>query len=912
MQSRSTLIATAVAAALASALAPTRATAQDTKAPASEEDVAELSDIEVTNDPLRVLPNEVSASSFGFSKSLLETPRAVSFVSEEQIELFGLSAVEDLVRLVPGTFTTTRYGIQGGIDVRNVPADTYLRGMKRLSLQGNGRTTLAAMDTIEVVKGPPSPIFGMGKIGGYTNMVPKSGRAKTGGYLPQPQGFAQAITGKYNRSETSFGVGGPMSVLGKTGGYYVYGLLEDSDSFTNAVPIEQDIFQVAASLDNFVGPFRFEAGFNTQKSRTAGALTSRVTQELVDTGRYLSGSPLVNLDANGNGSIGYLEMHAGSPVRGRISGNNTPLTQTFAWPRDSAGNPLPLDQFPVVQGIPQTLYNLLVDTCGGVTGTNANCPDPTGLLRAQGVGGPVPVSGQVPIGLALDPRTISYTTLDPHRATAFEREVRAQWNTAYIDLIYDVNPDFTMKNQLFYDNMNQHKFSNQGYSGGPIDTSVFEEKFTVTKRLANLPQWLQVNALASANFRLTRVETLRSSGGGDFSTNRIDAMSPYYVESLGGMTANTRFTSTFENSALNADGFPVGNHDRSRFWESGLGVMFDIDLFSKTNLIVGGRYDYSEAKAKTYAGGFLFNTGTSANPGTILATERTTRGQDTGVSYSISLSHKLPFNIQPYVTYAESSLSLDDSNNALSAGVIRAGHIGQANIKEVGIKTSQFDGKLFLTIAGFEQTRTNVASEDDAAILGAYATSTRTEGVEAEIKWVPTRNLFMSLFAQKLKTKYAPNLGGGQRVSARLLGFQDVVDPATGAVIFPAEAFLYGGHATLTLPAGMSQYDTKEGNPEIQVGLNGTYQLQNGLGFTFGGNWFDEVCTGRLCTIVLPDTYIANAGVYLDIKNWNLKFDVLNLFDESYFKPRTGDTLGEALLQAMPDRRWQATVKVSF
>ena len=36
---------------------------------------------------------------------------------------------------------------------------------------------LAAMDTIEVVKGPPSPIYGMGKIGGYTNMVPKAGRA---------------------------------------------------------------------------------------------------------------------------------------------------------------------------------------------------------------------------------------------------------------------------------------------------------------------------------------------------------------------------------------------------------------------------------------------------------------------------------------------------------------------------------------------------------------------------------------------------------------------------------------------------------------------------------------------------------------------------------------------------------------
>ena len=62
----------------------------------------------VTADPNRILPNAPSESSFGFNKSLLETPRAVSIVSEETIDLFGLSAVEDLVKVVPGVFTTTR------------------------------------------------------------------------------------------------------------------------------------------------------------------------------------------------------------------------------------------------------------------------------------------------------------------------------------------------------------------------------------------------------------------------------------------------------------------------------------------------------------------------------------------------------------------------------------------------------------------------------------------------------------------------------------------------------------------------------------------------------------------------------------------------------------------------------------
>src|SRR6185369_11396772 len=67
----------------------------------SEGDVTALSDISVSEDPLRAISNEPSASSFGFSKPLLETPRTVSFVSEEQISLLGIASADDLTRVVP-------------------------------------------------------------------------------------------------------------------------------------------------------------------------------------------------------------------------------------------------------------------------------------------------------------------------------------------------------------------------------------------------------------------------------------------------------------------------------------------------------------------------------------------------------------------------------------------------------------------------------------------------------------------------------------------------------------------------------------------------------------------------------------------------------------------------------------------
>src|SRR5690606_31302339 len=149
------------------------------------------------------------------------------------------STVEDLTRLVPGTYTTTRYGLQGGINVRGVSSDMYYRGMRRLQMQGHVRTVLSAMDGIEVVKGPPSPIYGMGRIGGYQNMVPKSSRAQTGAYMTRPQGFVQTTQGSYNRNEFQAGIGGPFNPMGKQGGYYVYGLYEDSDTYVRQVGAKQ-------------------------------------------------------------------------------------------------------------------------------------------------------------------------------------------------------------------------------------------------------------------------------------------------------------------------------------------------------------------------------------------------------------------------------------------------------------------------------------------------------------------------------------------------------------------------------------------------------------------------------------------------------------------------------------------------
>jgi outer membrane receptor protein involved in Fe transport len=870
----------------------------------TDEEVTKLSDVEVSEDPTRFLPTDSSGSSFGFNKPILETPRSVSFVSREQIELYDLSSVADLGRVVAGVYTPARYGIEGSIDIRGVPADSYLRGMKRVVLQGNARSVLAAMDTIEVVKGPPSPIFGLGKIGGYTNFVPKSGRAGVGGYLPRDQGFFEAIVGTYDRREFSGGVGGPVSMGDKQGGYYVYGLLSDSNTYYVNTPADTKMLQAATSFDNFVGPFRLETGAIYQDGSTAGALSGRATQALVDSETYIKGDPLVNLDLNGNGQIGWREMNTASPVKGTLNANNQPLVQTFAWPKDSSGNYLPLDQFPKVSGIPVTMLNYL----------NAHPEaDPTGKLRAQGAGGPLPMSGQLPVSFVLDPRTVGYTKLNNaqrRRASAHERELNAKFLTYFADLVYDVNPDFTMKNQLFFDSIHQYKISNQ-----PLwlqqNVWVAENKFTLTKRFSSLPSWLKVNNLASLNVR--RTDSRSASGlGGDFASTRVDITADQrWINNFEGRIPTTTFVTTHDNWDINNDGSPGTAAGETTYTEYGLGVLWDVDLFEKTNIVLGGRYDLIDIKNEEAAGTFNTATGTSANPGAFRLAGSSAEEKDNGPSYSISVSYKMPFNIRPYATFARSSVLLEGSNNRVANNVVTGGVIGKAELKEAGIKGSFFNNRLFLSTAAFQQSRLEVTQNEDPSLLTAEVSSTVSRGIDAEIKWLVMKGLNISLFGQKETTKYTPNIGGTELIDGRFMGFTDIKDSA-GNVIFPAEAFLYGGRASVQIPDNLPQYLYKPSNPEYQVGLNVSYDMPSGFGMTLSTNYNSDVCAARLCVVKMPAVTLVNAGVHKTFRNWDVKFDVTNLTDEHAYRPRQYNGSAGELITAMPLSRYNLTTRFNF
>lgn len=296
---------------LAKAFAMTTAVALSSQALAQEKTEVKEKDVEkiqVTGS-LGSLPGQDVESVFGFGKSILETPRSASTISQEQMERFNVSDIDELVAFAPGTFTQSFFGVAGSLDVRGTPGEVYFRGVRRLDNPGNYPTPIGASSSVDIVRGPASPIYGPAKIGGYLNFNPKSAKVGRGQYLDSPTGQFSYTTGSWDKNILTAEVGGPGKFAGKDLGYYVYAEQENSDSFYRNSETDQTVVQAAFDMD-LTDNLSIEFGGMYHKydgNQNAG--WNRVTQDLIDNGTYITGNAKP-LDADGDGSISHFEYFA--------------------------------------------------------------------------------------------------------------------------------------------------------------------------------------------------------------------------------------------------------------------------------------------------------------------------------------------------------------------------------------------------------------------------------------------------------------------------------------------------------------------------------------------------------------------------------------------------------------------------
>ena len=358
-------------------------------------------DVNAKLDPFEVVPSAPTNTVFGLDTPLPEIPRSISVVPAEMMTRYDIKTVNDLVTASPGSFTGSYFGVPGALFIRGEAGDNFYRGFRRVENRGNYETPVADAEELEIVKGPPSPIYGGGKVGGYLNYTPKSARSTTAKWLEHPTGKITFTYGSYDQKIGSVEFGSPFRIGGYRGGFYTFFSAQDSKSFYKGIATRDKLGQIAFDME-LPKKWRMEAGMQG----FAGSLPqnigwNRVTQLLVDKGEYLAGSPAVNL--------------AGS------SYNLNPSNYQ-----------------------PGTLLNFVGSTSNFASSFLSS---PQAAL------------------FALDPSTIHLVHLNNDQIFIDSPDFNdALTYTGYYDLIRDIKEGVTFKNQTFYDALSSQKFSTYGFA----------------------------------------------------------------------------------------------------------------------------------------------------------------------------------------------------------------------------------------------------------------------------------------------------------------------------------------------------------------------------------------------------------------------------------------------------------------
>ena len=726
-------------------------------------------------DPFRVLPTRPTNSLFGFDKPIAEIPRSISVIESDHIARYDVRTVNDLVTVAPGSFTGSYFGVPGSLFVRGEPGDNFFRGFRRVENRGNYATPVAATDHIEIVKGPPSPIYGGGKIGGFLNFLPKTARSASAKWMESPQGKLTATYGNYDQKIVSAEVGVPFTVGGRRAGLYAFGQFEDSNSYYKGIYSKSKLGQIAVDME-LAPRWRVEfgaQGYSGQRPQNIG--WNRVTQALVDRKEYLSGKPVVNLSSNG-ADLAVGDLRGG-------------LLEQFAFTNDM-----------------------------GAVFASPDFAERAGLFR-------------------LDPSTLRLVTLSHDQIFVDGADFSDAFTiTTYFDLINEIRPGLTVKNQTFYDLMDHTKYSTYGFAAD-YRPWVIENKTSLDWTFSPASSFVLQNT-AGVSYRYSGVSAGESRGRGYQVIDRRDI-------SIGAL-ANDRFQGPFNSGGQ----VPFNYFQDGSYGDTGLFLLSNLDIKKKLSILGGVRLDYY---TPDFTGRFNGEPVTHST------------NNNTAATYNASVTYTAGKAVFPYFTYATSTyLELGQGSELDQAMVGNGTYLQDSNLYEGGVKFTGLAGKLFASAAMFQQKRTSV--NKDSGNIDYF----RTKGLELEARAaVHPKVSFTGAFTwQKPEQLNIPFLLG---IPPSLLGLA----PETGyAGRFVGLASIFNIEAPVRVP----------GQPSNVGSVFGTYSFRKDAGVTLGTTAVASVNAGYVSPVRLPGYMVWRGSAYLQRGSWGVNVAVNNLFNKEYYQ----------------------------
>jgi iron complex outermembrane receptor protein len=732
-----------------------------------------------------VIEKRDSDLTFGFDKPLVETPRSVTAISDQLLDRYNIKSVYDFTAVAAGTYTGSYFGVPGSINIRGTIADDYFNGFQMITNFATYPTPVDASSSIDLVRGPPSPAFGAGQVGGLLNFIPKSASGEATQYLTGPTGAASITAGSYNQKEATAEGGVPLTLGGNHAGIYGFVEATDSGSFYIGEHPESQLAQI--TFDTELGP-DWRLSTTAQYVHSDGYLKNigwnRVTQALIDNSTYTSGTALAKIVAPGASYITPAAFAAAVAQYGEAQQYVLPLYGDYAKP-----NPL----------------------------------------------------------TELNPATVKTVQLSPRVTEISHDDInKASTPLLYIGSTRTFGDTGTVKLESFTQHLQALNYQSYGFATQFRDTVNEERVSYIDAR--KLGSNVHLQSLGGFSYRYTDAYSAQYLLNGVNIQDRWDLSQP--------QTPDEIFNAVFGSSGR--DGYNWDNATVSHQSDIAAFLLEDALFFDHLDITGGVRNDNYSLH--------------SVDTGTEAAANGAVRNQwysehNSPVSYNVSLSFKNPWAV-PYFTYARSySLNVDQGDALIPALLAKGTAVGTSTLREIGIKTSQLNGRLYAAVDGYRQQNEYLDSRDHST------TATLSEGLEGEMRYLVTRSLGLT---STVTLQHVKQLGAGDGSGAFL-----VITPEKAGI---TGAQGYGGQfETNAKFLGLANGYELHTTPRISTSLFATYDWNGRWGATAGAaynSWTGGSIPG---SIRLPGYALVKAGAYASYDGVRLDFYIDNLFDQRYF-----------------------------
>lgn len=806
----------------------------------SDGDVITLADVVVTgaNKKATILPKRKVTSIYGTDSSVLDTPRVVSQVSEQQFREDVIRSADDLVKYAP---SITRGGGQ------NANFAPQIRGQNSEVFQDSQRiyntrhpTNLNAYEAADIVAGPTGVIF-----------APTSG---SGGYI-------NYLTKKpnFNKAETT--------ISGSVGSIYAGKGAEPnfSVSIDHTAPISKELaFRVSATAqrtDDYYDNVKnnFNAFYGALAWRPDDSLRvdwnisyddysdfnvthgwNRATQQSVDQGLYYKGraTPIIQ-----NGSNFWSPVFESGAAHSKVIG----------WQTRQKNDKNQYIAVGPVQTSP--LPSSTADQAGTIRGW---VYDPS-------------IAGN---GLVKLDDDVSGRSEDKNSAKRFSTQFK---------LVKDINENWSVSNSTLY-----QKSRDLGDSVGSFFTDLDHE--LLDNRLEFLGDHdfellgIKINNKSSTGGAYRHEKFTSLAANNSFNINPYDLTNDPSQKNPGdllGLVNHDGSTGSWIGQAgvpqysqyfgyLNLPRmYPVGHGlyaEKGGFPPNGGGAVYTgtgfwdtYSVFTQQNFTFNEVFginlgiNHSSIKAKL------------ENPLVLVPTDvRSDSNKYSLLSYQASTFIKPTEKSTLYFTY--------DKSTALNTGVFGpfliwgAGNQlnplafdSQSELKEVGVKYEPITDQLLLTLSGFEQKRD--LSPDTNGNMARF----EIKGLESSLRWQLQKNIAIGANLTYLNAEYSSIIPAG---------FSPFGFHADNATVW--------GDSNALNQRKAGRYDAA-GIPKYSASAYVDYQHQSGFGLNLSGWWTSNWYTNLSQTVKVPNNYNLDLGLYYRQPQWTVGLNILNLTNERNF-----------------------------